>query len=227
MGFLKGLPGGIVAGLVGAAIWAGISYGTGYEIGWIAWGVGALVGFGVTSGTKGGTPAGMLAAVISILAIMGGKYTAVELVMNKELPRQSEMVEQVLADLKNDEFVVSFLADQVVVQRAARGEVIPWPPGVVPDEAGKQSDYPPEVWSEAISQWNQMSKEDREAYRTEIGDTIRKDIEENFKTFWWEVSKEGFLRSFGALDIVFILLALATAFKIAARRKADPRKALH
>jgi len=225
MSFLKGLPGGVVAGLIGAAIWAGIAYWSGYEIAYVAWVVGALVGIGVASGSNGGTPAGGLAVVISVLAILGGKYAAVELVMKKELPRQSEMVEQALAKLKNDEFVVSVLADRIVAQQEAHGETIAWPRGVVPDEAQKRSDYPPEIWSEASWRWNQMSEEDREAFRAENGDSVRESIEENFETFWWEVSKEGFLRSFGPLDIVFILLALVTAFKIAEHGKVNPRVA--
>ena len=225
MGFLKGIPGGVIAGLVGAAVWAGIAYGTGYEVGWIAWGIGVIVGFGVASGSEGGTRAGSLAAVISIFAILGGKYAAVELIMNKELPRQSELIEQALAKLENDEFVISVLADDIVAEREAHGQTIAWPRGVVPDEAEERSDYPSDIWSEASSQWNQMSKEDRQACRTEIGDAIRENIKEGYGTFWREVSKEGFVSSFGVLDIVFIVLALVTAFKIAARGKVNPRKA--
>ena len=70
---------GLVAGLVGvfvsALVWAGIAVATGSEIGWIAIGVGFLVGLLVRIGGRGVTiKFGILAAALSLVAILVGKY---------------------------------------------------------------------------------------------------------------------------------------------------------
>lgn len=217
MNMLKSLIGGLIAGLVGAAIWAAISFWTGYEIGWIAWGIGGLVGFAVALGGQQGMTAGLAAVVISVLAIMGGKYATVELLVNKELGGSEQMVEQAVDRLENEEFVVSWLADGIIEERTAQGEEITWPPGVTAEEAeqpDEESEYPPEIWSEAASQWDGMPPEERDAYRAQLADMIRQNIEENFAAFRTEIKRDGFSASFGPLDIVFILLAVVTAFKI-------------
>ena len=59
-----------------------------------------------------------------------------------------------------------------------------------------------------------MPPEERDAYRAQLADMIRQNIEENFAAFRTEIKRDGFSASFGPLDIVFILLAVVTAFKI-------------
>jgi phosphate/sulfate permease len=73
---VKGIIGGLIAAVIGAGVWAAIAYFTGYEIGWIAWGIGALVGFvaAKAAGDDAGDGLGIVAAVIAVLAILGGKY---------------------------------------------------------------------------------------------------------------------------------------------------------
>ncbi|MBN2474441.1 MAG: hypothetical protein JXB62_07520 [Pirellulales bacterium] len=225
MGLARGVVGGVIAGLIGAAVWAGISYGTGYEIGWIAWGIGLLVGLGVALGGEEGPLSGLLAVIISVLAILGGKYAAVELVLNREMGDPSQAIEQALAQLDSDEFTISFLADGVIAAREAQGESIAWPPGVNPITAEKESDYPAEIWAQARSQWNDKSREDRETYRAEVGEALRKNIEENFGQLRSHISRQGFLSSFGLMDIIFIVLAIVTAFKVAVGKQASTPQA--
>jgi hypothetical protein len=96
---------GLVAGAIGAGIWAVIAYFTGFELGWIAWGVGLLVGVGVAIGNKGegSVPAGVLAAVLAILSVVGGKYAMVRMV----IPDEGELVASTIAALEDEELVVS------------------------------------------------------------------------------------------------------------------------
>lgn len=209
MNMLKSLIAGLLAGLVGAAIWTAISFSTGYEIGWIAWGIGGLVGFAVALGGQRGLPAGLAAVVISVLSILGGKYATVELLVDKE-----QMIGQAVDRLENDEFVVSCLADDIIEEQAAQGEAITWPPGVTAEDADEELDYPPEIWSEAASQWDGMSQEERDAYCAELADVIRQNIEENFAIYRAEIVQDGFSARFGPMDIMIILLAVVTAFKI-------------
>ena len=143
MNIIGGIIGGVLCGIIGAAIWAGISYGTGYEIGWIAWGVGGLVGLGCAWGSKGsGALPGTVAIIVTLLSILGGKYAAVELSIRKEIGSETEAVQSALAELQDDELVVSYLSDEIIEDRSSRGETVEWPPGVDPAEATKQSDLP-------------------------------------------------------------------------------------
>jgi len=76
LSFPKWIVAGGIGGLIGAAIWAGISYATNYEVGWIAWGVGFLVGVGVrvsAGENEEGFAPGLTAAVVAIVAVLGGK----------------------------------------------------------------------------------------------------------------------------------------------------------
>lgn len=70
---------GVVAGLVGAAVWGAVAYFLDMELGLLAWGIGGLVGFavGATAQEDAGPSTGILAVVLSVLSIMGGKYAMV------------------------------------------------------------------------------------------------------------------------------------------------------
>jgi hypothetical protein len=134
MNIIGCIIGGVIGGLIGAALWAGISYSTGYEIGWIAWGVGGLVGLGCGWGGKGGgTLSGTVAVIITILSILLGKYAAVDFAIRKEIGSETEVVQTALADLQHDEFVVSYLSDEIIGERSSRGETVEWPSGVDPN----------------------------------------------------------------------------------------------
>ena len=207
------IVGGALAGFVGAMIWAGISYFTGFEIGWIAWGVGGMVGLGCVWGSKGsGNLLGLTAVVITLLSILAGKYAAVEFSIRNEIGTEEEVLHNALAGLQDDEVVVSYLADEIIAEQEARGDTITWPTGVNPEEAIRQQDYPPDIWSKAASKWKEMSPEDQENYREQLADQIRA----NVQAFMGDVSSYGFLHSFGFMDLLFFGLAVTTAFKIAA-----------
>ena len=210
----RGIFGGALGGLVGAVIWAGISSVTGYEIGWIAWGVGGLVGLGCVWASKGqGNLLGSVAVVITILSILAGKYFAVEFSIRNEIGSEQGVLQSALAEIRDDEVTISYLADQIIEERQAMGDVIQWPAGVNPDEATRQSDYPPAIWSRALSTWEAMSPEEREEYRGQLAEQIQAGVQ----AFFSDVSASGFLNSFGPMDLLFFGLAVATAFKIAAR----------
>ncbi len=73
-----GVVGAVIAALVGALVWAAISYYANYEVGWIAWGIGGLVGGAVVLVGGRGIPMAVLAAVLALASIVGGKWLAVE-----------------------------------------------------------------------------------------------------------------------------------------------------
>lgn len=226
MDTIRGVIGGTIGGVVGAAVWAGVVYFTGYEIGWIAWGLGALVGFLFARGCPvGGSMAGILAAGITIASIGLGKYTAVELTIQQELGTEEEVIEEFMAEVSNDEFVISYLADEVIAERVDRGEVIQWPEDADPETASAAADYPPAIWAEAAQIWEAMSPQDREVYRAELAETVTANIQE----FYGSIAGYGFLGSFGLMDLLFFGLAIVTAFQIASRgsTSSEPVETLH
>lgn len=217
MGLLGGLIGGVIAGVIGALAWAGISYGTGYEIGWIAWIIGGMVGLGVAVGDRreSGTPAGILAAVIAIISILGGKYLAVDWIIAKGFDADQRL--QMGQDAANDdEFVLSFVADEVAMDWTEAGRAVNWPDGVDPNYAALQTDYPTDVWAEAQRRWAGLSHSEQQAYRADARDTTLAGADLLTTEFRGELAREGFIQSFGLFDVLFFGLAIVTAFKVGA-----------
>ena len=136
MNIPKAIIAGVIAGGIGAFLWAGISYGTGYEIGWLAWGIGAVVGVAVLQG-GGAEPSplgGLVAVVITLVSICGGKYMAVEWTVSDFLSEDSEL----MASIGTDEHLTSLLADEVIEDRMANGKPVKWPAGSSLESADHQ-----------------------------------------------------------------------------------------
>lgn len=200
----------LVAAAVGAAVWAAIAYLANIEIGWIAWGVGALVGFAVAavSGERS-MHFGLIAVVFTILSICGGKYAAVQLEIHKAIG-DSNWEQQ----YDSPEFMVSLLADDLIVARMVADQPVNWPGGAVPDHMPeKQADYPPDIWRQAQSQWDAMPSDEQTQMRTQRREDHRGALDDLRSA----LAMEGFKDAFGLLDIVFFGLAIVTAYQIAAR----------
>ncbi len=64
----------IAGATIGAVIWAIVAYRFNYELGWIAWGLGVLAGLGMYVGHRDYSPlAGFLAAGIALVGILAAK----------------------------------------------------------------------------------------------------------------------------------------------------------
>lgn len=207
---MKGVIAGIIAGIVGAALWAIIAAITGFEIGWIAWGIGAAVGAGVAWGSDGSTVTGVLAVVIAILAIIGGKYISVEMRLAKEVGTANE---EIARQLEDEKYPISWLAHGVVYKLTEAGQTVEWPAGVNPEEAANPEDYPPGVWAVAEKAWAAMSDEEKAEFKTEI----QTQANANVKDYASSLKKDGFIESFSAMDGIFFLLAIATAYKVGSK----------
>jgi hypothetical protein len=208
---MKGIIAGVAGGILGAILWGVIASLTGFEIGWIAWGIGVLVGAGVAWGTEGGTVPGVLAVIISVLAILGGKFVALEMVMNKEIKSADQNI-SMLVD-SNEEYLVSWLADAIVYKMQEEGSAVNWPAGVDPQDAQAEADYPPEIWAKAKAAYISMKDQEREEFK----EKVRQQASDNIKAIASGLKQKGFLASFGPIDIVFFLLAIATAYKIGSK----------
>ncbi|UCG89211.1 MAG: hypothetical protein JSW71_12000 [Gemmatimonadota bacterium] len=219
---LGAVVGGAVAGTIGALIWAGIAYFTGYELGWIAWAVGGMVGFGVLVGSarERTNSAGVIAVVVAMAALLGGKYMTVHLLLGDD----SQITEAFVSGLQDDELVISYLADDVAAQFADEGKPVDWPVGVDPSQATTQVEYPPDVWAVAQGRWDAMSHTEREQFRAELETMVSANVTEAMEAIRGELTQVGFIGSFGALDLIFFGLAVVTAYKVAAGSAPERRE---
>jgi hypothetical protein len=69
--------------------------------------------------------------------------------------------------LLDREYVISFLADDVVDEYQELGVELEWPPGADPETRLSRDDYPIEVWEEATGRWQALSP----AEQRELEDT--------------------------------------------------------
>lgn len=211
---LNALVGGMIGGAIGAFVWAAVVYFTEYEIGWIAWGVGALVGYGVAAGNRDGarssTAAGVLAVALSALAILAGRYAAVQLL----IPTDEEIVDLFAAELDNEEYLVSYVADDVAAELEAAGLPVAWPAGVDPSSASTEGDYPADVWDEAEARWGGLTAQQRTVYREGVEAELRTNVTENLPAIRAAIGSGGFVGSFSPMDVLFFGLAMVTAFGV-------------
>lgn len=203
MRILVACAGGMIGGLIGAAAWAGITYATGYEIGWIAWGVGFIVGLGVRMGagdTLHGVAPGLLATVIAVLAILGGKYAAVSLIFDKHLGN--------VKIAQSDEGHITSYAYEIIEERQAGGKELAWPAGKNLENAQAPADFPPEVWQAATQKWKDLGDAGQQRER-DAQHQLTRNLVEGLK---WQAFKS----SFSLMDLIFFVLAIGTAFKLGA-----------
>ncbi len=213
MNLIGAIIGGSLGGFIGAAVWAGIAYKTGYEIGWIAWAIGGIVGFCVGVGSNGkGNKFGIIAVIITILSLLGGKYATVELLIQKELGNESEFLQSAIDGL-DEEMTVSYVADEIIVDLESAGTEIAWPNVEnLSEEPSIKEGYPAQIWTQAEERWNAKSEQEKETYRNEIVESMR----QNMHLVRDYISRTGFMESFGLMDLIFFALAIGTAYKVAA-----------
>ena len=193
---LRGAFFGLVCGAIGAAMWAAVAYFTGYELGLLAIVVGGLCGFGMGMGNagRGGAGAGLVAAFVTFLAIMGGKFAVVQVMLDDFL--QSEAV------VFDEEASLDAIAGQVYQEFDASGQ-----------DMGEEGDeWPSAVWSETCARWQAMSGAEREQFTADLQRQYQTDMAAARPV----IGVVAFLFSFGLMDLVFFGLALSTAFKIGA-----------
>lgn len=202
----RALFGATLGGLVGAALWTAVAFLFHYEIGWIAWGVGVAAGFGAAKfGERLDWSTGAAAAGIAVLSIALGKFAAVHLVVNDAIAELASGEQGV-----SEEFAVSYVADEVVLAYQQEGRELNWPGGVEPSNPSTQAEYPRDVWGDAVSAWSELTPEEQADFKSEISSGMQA----NAATIREYAVQAGFRESFGALDVLFVFLAIGSAYKL-------------
>lgn len=185
-----------------------IAYSTGYEVGWLAMGVGALCGAGMMAGIDSedaGLISGIIAVVIALASIAGGKFAAIHFIVGKEVDEvRAEILQMPLEDGK------VFLADQLVEEYEKAGRTLTWPEGSDVETAFEPEDYPADLWQDVEARWVTMTPEHQEEYRQ-----AQIDMAMTGMTVAHGVADAAvFIESFHILDIVWAALATLTAFRL-------------
>jgi phosphate/sulfate permease len=200
---------GGIAGLLGAAIWASISYFFNYEIGWIAWGIGAMVGGGVVMGGGKGNGAALIACLITVLSICGGKIAGIHFAiqssdLSSEIEASITIADYNLAKQEAAAFVAlesraqypAFMVQYEYTDATSPGSITQ---GEITEFEDNNLEYLQDFNA------NPPSFEEWKAVQVAL---IREFLQTDFS--YMEMLKA----SLSLFDIIFFLLALITAYKI-------------
>lgn len=189
LGF-RALVGGVAGGVIGVILWTSVTYFTGYEIGWVAWFVGVLTGAGVSASIerRGGILTGMLACLIAIGTVGAGKVAMARMAASEAIASIGE----------------SF-TDEDAVFHMTRND----PEAEPMDEEG----YDRAAFDRAAARWEAMSETERDAYRLQAANEVRQEMESNSEA----VTVVALFQSLSPYDILWIILAGVSAFKLASR----------
>lgn len=205
---LKGIIGGVIGGILGAALWGGVTYYTDREYGWIAWIVGALVGVltGAFARDEASPMTGATAAIIALVSIAVGKYAVVHIYVSK-------VSQKIHNEYRvTDDIALRAVAEQVVEEWEKNSKPIKWPEGMSKEEASEEADYPKELWANAKARWTAMQPAQQQTYKQDLEAHQHEKLDEVMAG----VEAEAFKRSFDLFDIIFAMLAIASAYKLGA-----------
>tara|TARA_R110002073_G_scaffold275332_1_gene438871 strand:- start:38988 stop:39941 length:954 start_codon:yes stop_codon:yes gene_type:complete len=156
----RAILGAAIGGLVGACVCAAMFYVFHIEFGLLAVGVGALCGLGarfggVVQSTRGGVIAGVMAAVVSIGAIVGGKYVVASIYARESfVPGLGTSDYREVKD-KSALYRMAFLRSSELIYE---GETLDWGGDqVYLDAAFWLEDFPQDVQDETNALWDSMN----------------------------------------------------------------------
>ncbi len=191
------------AAVAGALVWGGLTWVTGYEVGYVAWGIGLLVGASAVWAGGRGRVVAATCAVLALAAIVGGRLTCIELArqaaatelrngLTPELhAAQLEATRELakLGDDASDDAIRAFLAEQEEVDE---------------DEIGEMQ----------IAEFREQAKLMRQMLpATPMVESFGEWREQVVEAAMGELGHVAILReSLSAIDILFALLGITTAF---------------
>ncbi len=201
----RGLFMAVLGGFAGALGWCAVAYCTGYALGFFAIALGAVVGAAMLLGVnrQGSVGTGMVAAVAAIVSIVGAKAIVGQALASRQVERSGNVSEQVAID---------HYAGEVYNAFAATGRYMGAPDG---------SGWPAEVMREARRLWSETPGSERAEYMQAVSHDLLREAQANqFGTGWTM-----FLRSFRWLDLLYIGVAVAGAYRTGCHNSESAREA--
>jgi len=201
------------AAILGALGWGAITYFTGYEVGYVAWGIGALVGGAAVAVGGRGSVCGISCGLMALAAIFLGKVLAVQFTISGELEK---LVEEGLTRAQYNESVKDasdfaalaspddhprFMVDHDFTEAKEAKKVTP----------AELADFEGQTVPTLL--WIHVEKPSYEDWRARQAAEF-KDI------FASKVSIASLvIQDLGAIDLIFALLGISTAYRLPARRE--------
>jgi hypothetical protein len=191
--------------LIGAAIWAAIGYFANAEVGYVAWGIGLLVGVGVAALAKGSMDGvtGAIAAACAVGGVVLGKYLVVHFLVADAIPAELIQVDAgIMINRMSWEVAEEHEAKQKPIMVNGKAMTV--------EEIENVDDLPQAIRDEAKKRWTALSPDEQ----SEKMDAHQAEMKAMFAGVADEARNEGFMNSFGAFDLLWLFLAVGTAFKI-------------
>ena len=117
------------------------------------------------------------------------------------------------------------LADDMIDQATAAGKPIKWmgtsrtPDGRVVHDW--PNDYPTDVITEVNNRWTKLSADEKAALKAECQAVQDQHEQELHATVKPQVRSEAWKSTFGMFDILWVILAIVTAFRVGASNAED------
>ena len=201
------LIGACVAGVVGALVWGAIAHFTGYEIGYIAWGIGLAVGYAALKfgDGEGSASTGVTCAIIAAASILAGKYAAYslgasgaadEFLRGAYTEHRRDAAAFAKIDKRDDAAVKRFMVerewtDEKTATKVTDAELAEFRETEVPYLLQLEQGMEFEAWKDS----------ERAQFMSSMLSAA-------------VASKAPFESTFGVVDIIFMVLGIATAFKV-------------
>jgi predicted Zn finger-like uncharacterized protein len=220
---------GVLGGIIGTAIWAFVIYQFDLPSSYIAIFVGAFVGIGVRLGASkwdyGWGPA-VTASVIAFLAIIAGKIVGMNLLLTAVQRETAEFAAAYVQLMRHENFLISQMADEILAEEFGNGVEIDeaslaimeeFDDEDVDPEAWLQPEqlpqrYPPKVWEDAKKRWDQLPADEKQNRRAAVHAAIAQG-EGEAAVAEMDFNRPALLHP---LDLLFAILAIIAAFRIAA-----------
>lgn len=221
---------GLGGGLVGTLLWAGFIWRLETMSGYMAILVGVCVGTGVRLGASkwdyGWGPA-LCASLIAFLSLVIGKIIGVMMLIGSVGHEIVEYQQEYAAYVTHENYQVQIIADEIMTEAWEQGREFPEPDdldwseddSLDPETVSRL--YPDEVWSQAEQRWQALPAAEREQRLAETraeAQAILDDAAEFDEAFEGRslALQADMPEMFHPLEIVFFILAIAAAFRIAA-----------
>lgn len=214
MPFLKSCGGAFVGATVGTAVWLGASMLLNGHLPALALLVGGLTGLAVNR-TSQSSDSRLVPALIALITTLVFSLAAKYSVMATQwVPENREFWDVASASSIDEDAMISTMADNVVLERQARGETIDWPdPGMTFEDATWPEDYPVEIWEEGRRRWQEMTAAEQQTHR----DARAAEVAAVISGYHTPQLRAALRQSIGIWDFIWLGAALATAFALGGR----------
>lgn len=197
------LAAGLVAALLGGVIWAAIGIYGNLEVGWVAWGIGLLVGGAMAMTTPvRSRQLAVAAAALALVGLLAGKAMTFA-------GSTGVIAEEMLAD---DEYMRGVTAWRMY----GAAELDPALQAAVADTEARGDTLSDADWAEMLTaaetRLAALSDDEREAIAREVAGTMIRQMG----------LVAGVRAQLSGFDLLWLLLALATAFRMLEAPKPEP-----